>query len=276
MCREFEQLLQKQRRANEPMYSMAIDLHVRTCLACRRTYQQEGQLRPASASITASIRIPERTKATLRIAGVTALTIAAALFMVRHFSATQATKIVDVPAASKQVALKIQEAVSAAEETVKAIETAETAKTPDPEPPPAPGVRVSIRPKTTLYSSPKHVAVSAEAPFSKPAVRPEPFAPPQHTRQTDLTLKYAMIQNAGPEPVLVAVTRPEFVSEPLSAEAGGAKPKFAVISGAGPAPVLIEVAPYPALNGTHEIANTLPPAATEPKRSVIISGGAED
>jgi hypothetical protein len=205
---------------------------------------------------------------------VTALTIAAALFMVRHFSASQATKIVDVPAASKQVALKVQEAVSAAQEIAK---TVETAKTPEPEPPAAPAVRVPMRPRTTLYSSPRHVVVSADAPVSKPAVRlEEPVAPPRDARRPDLTLKYAMIQNAGPEPVLVAVTLPEFVSEPLSAEARGVKPKFAVISGAGPAPVLIEVAPYPTLNGTHEIANTRPPSATEPKRPVIISGGAED
>ena len=266
MCREFEQLLEKRRATADLRDSIAIDLHVRTCTACRRTYDQyKGTLQQASSAggfarttRRASI-FSERTSLVLRYGLVTVGTLAAAMLMIQWFGNKPATPVVHPATAGRVIAAQVEKALAAPQKLVESTIAVATEVQP-----PAKAKPVT-QPHRTV------VARMASAPIlhaparrtSSPVAAGVPNAPVKTRAEP---AKFAIIHNAGAEPLLLAVGKPD------AAGPKGAKPGFAVISGMSSGPVYVEVVPYQDPVHAPQVANVFEAQPTEPKRTAIIAG----
>jgi hypothetical protein len=264
MCEEFEQILEKRRNSSQPMIdSVAIDLHIRTCLACRRAYERfQMQMQEPEPPQRKRV-VAHKVAVAARIGGVSLVTLAAAMFTIHYLGRSPAKHIVDVPAAAKQVMNrieKLQEPEPAKAEqpvTAKPVPVRRVAKRRSSVP-----AKLAVVRRDPVFASPTHENLPLQTISSplRPAQRP------------DFSIKHAIVHNAGVEPVVVPVTRPE-MSAPL--ETTNAKPRFAIISGVGPNPVLVEVTPYPTRIDAPQVANNDVPPAKEPKGKIVIAGANE-
>jgi len=188
------------------------------------------------------------------------------MLMIQWFGNKPATPVVQPQAAGRIIAAQVEKALSAPQKLVET--TIAVAREVEPVPPAEPLAKpartAAVRRSTTIASA----APVRRASMPAAAV---PVASKVAVEKSKAPVKYAIVHNAGIEPVLVAVT-PQDAAQPATPAAKNPTQGFAVISGMSSGPVYIEVVPYQDSVHVPQLANVYEPQPPEPKRTAIIAG----